>query len=164
MVLIYEQDLLNFCQHFYQSYTVEIPFSLCKKCPSWSFLACIFPHSDWIWRDTEYLSAFSPNAGKCGPEKLQIPTLFTQCLLLTKIFNLSNRKVSYIEQMECIFLYTVFDIVALLYFIFQLNCLLYITCATSNLCLFLRGFTKVYRREVNPTTLFVQLRLTPNYR
>ena len=25
----------------------------------------IFPHSDWIRRDT-YLSVFSPNAGKCG--------------------------------------------------------------------------------------------------
>ena len=28
----------------------------------------IFPHSDCIWRDTEYLSAYSPNAGKCRPE------------------------------------------------------------------------------------------------
>ena len=26
----------------------------------------IFPHSDWIRRNTEYLSVFSPNAGKCG--------------------------------------------------------------------------------------------------
>ena len=25
----------------------------------------IFPHSDWMRRDTEYLSVFSPNAGKC---------------------------------------------------------------------------------------------------
>ena len=24
----------------------------------------IFPHSDWIQRDTPYLSVFSPNAGK----------------------------------------------------------------------------------------------------
>ena len=32
-------------------------------------LACIFPHySDWIQRDTKYLSVFSPNAGKYGPE------------------------------------------------------------------------------------------------
>ena len=28
-----------------------------------------FPHSDWIRRDTSYLSVFSPNAGKYGPEK-----------------------------------------------------------------------------------------------
>ena len=26
----------------------------------------IFPHSDWIRRDTPYLSVFSPNSGKCG--------------------------------------------------------------------------------------------------
>ena len=26
----------------------------------------IFSHSDWIRRDTKYLSVFSPNAGKCG--------------------------------------------------------------------------------------------------
>ena len=29
----------------------------------------ILPHSDWIWRDTEYFPVFSPNAGKHGPEK-----------------------------------------------------------------------------------------------
>ena len=29
--------------------------------------------------DTEYLSVFSPNAGKYGPGKFRIPTLFTQC-------------------------------------------------------------------------------------
>ena len=28
--------------------------------------------------NTEYLSAFSPNAGKYGPEKLRIRILFTQ--------------------------------------------------------------------------------------
>ena len=26
----------------------------------------VFPHSDWIRRDTKYLSTFSPNAGKSG--------------------------------------------------------------------------------------------------
>ena len=36
------------------------------------FLVRIFPH-------TPYLSVFSPNARKYGPEKLQIQTLFTQC-------------------------------------------------------------------------------------
>ena len=42
----------------------------------------IFPHLDRIQRDTEYLSLFSPNAGKYGPEKLQIRTLFTHCTFL----------------------------------------------------------------------------------
>ena len=31
-------------------------------------LVGIFPHLDWIRRDMEYLSVFSPNAGKYGPE------------------------------------------------------------------------------------------------
>ena len=31
-------------------------------------LVRIFPHSDWKRRDTVYLSVFSPNAGKYGPE------------------------------------------------------------------------------------------------
>ena len=35
-------------------------------------LVRIFPHSDWILRDSPSLSVFCPNAGKCGPEKLRI--------------------------------------------------------------------------------------------
>ena len=31
------------------------------------FLVLIFPHLDWIRRDTEYLSIFIPNARKYGP-------------------------------------------------------------------------------------------------
>ena len=31
---------------------------------------------------TLYLSVFSPNAGKYGPEKLRIRILFTQCVLI----------------------------------------------------------------------------------
>ena len=52
------------------------------------FLACIFPHSNWLRRDTPYLSVFSLNTGKYGPEKLRIRTLMTQCWqnsLTTKI-------------------------------------------------------------------------------
>ena len=45
-------------------------------------LVRIFPQSDWIRRDTLYLSVFSPNAGKYGPESLRIGTLFTQWLIL----------------------------------------------------------------------------------
>ena len=45
------------------------------------FLVRIFLYSDWIRRDTLYLSVFSPNARKYGPEKLLIQTLFTQCKL-----------------------------------------------------------------------------------
>ena len=44
--------------------------SMREKCQNTEFfLAHIFPHSDWIRRDTEHLSVFSPNTGKYGPEK-----------------------------------------------------------------------------------------------
>ena len=40
-----------------------------EKCPNTElFLVRIFLHSDRIRRDTSYLSVFSPNAGKFGPE------------------------------------------------------------------------------------------------
>ena len=47
------------------------------------FLVRIFLYSDWIPRDTEYLSVVSSNAGKYGPEKLLKRTLFTQWNLLS---------------------------------------------------------------------------------
>ena len=60
----------------------QLVFSTTKlreKCPNTElFLVRIFPHSDWIRRYTPYLSVFSPNAEKYGPEKLCIWTLFTQ--------------------------------------------------------------------------------------
>ena len=41
-----------------------------EKCPDTEFfLVRIFPHSDWIRRDTPCLFVFSPNARKYGPEK-----------------------------------------------------------------------------------------------
>ena len=41
--------------------------TLHKKSPcSELFWSLFFPYSDWIRRDTEHLSVFSPNAGKCG--------------------------------------------------------------------------------------------------
>ena len=39
--------------------------TLCEMCPNRElFLVRIFPHSDWIRRDTKYLSVFNPNGGK----------------------------------------------------------------------------------------------------
>ena len=50
-----------------------------KKCPYselfWSLFSRIRTE---LRRDTPYLSVFSPNAGKCGPEWLRIRTPFTQ--------------------------------------------------------------------------------------
>ena len=47
------------------------------------FLVRIFPHLDWIRRDTPNLSVFCQNSGKYGPEKLGTRPLFTQWVLLT---------------------------------------------------------------------------------
>ena len=44
-----------------------------KKCPYSELFWSVFSH---IW--TEYLSVFSPNAGKYGREKLRIRPFFTQ--------------------------------------------------------------------------------------
>ena len=45
------------------------------------FLVRIFPHSDLIWRFTLYII---PNLRKCGPEKLRIRTVFTQCAIIKR--------------------------------------------------------------------------------
>ena len=42
--------------------------TLCKNCVFGVNLVRIFPHLDWMPRYTPYLSVFSPNAGKYGPE------------------------------------------------------------------------------------------------
>ena len=64
---------VSFCEVLRKnSKKIEIHFlvSLREKCPNTELLLVrIFPHSDWIRRDTKYLSVFSPNAGKYGPEK-----------------------------------------------------------------------------------------------
>ena len=55
--------------------------TLREKCPYLEFFwSVFFPHSDWIRRDTPYLSLFSLNAGKSGPEQLRIRTFSMQCL------------------------------------------------------------------------------------
>ena len=41
------------------------------------FMVRIFPHSDLIGKDTPYLSTFSRNVAKYGPEKFPIRPLFT---------------------------------------------------------------------------------------
>ena len=53
-------------------------------CPNTElFLVLIFLHSDWIWRNTEYLSVFSPNTGKYGPEiTLYLDTFRAACFCI----------------------------------------------------------------------------------
>ena len=62
-----------------RQYKRVVPFARSQKSQHSIFPHFIYLHSDWIWRDTSYLSVLSPNTGKCRPEKLRIWTLFTQC-------------------------------------------------------------------------------------
>ena len=52
------------------------------------FLIHIFPHSNRIRRYTEYLSVFSLNAGKYGPEKIRILTLLQSWTKYLETFSL----------------------------------------------------------------------------
>ena len=56
------------------------------------FLVRIFPHSDWIRSNTKYLSVFSSNVGKYGPENLRIRTHFTQWILFIKGFQIVDSR------------------------------------------------------------------------
>ena len=69
----------NYCYFRFWSYK---KFCLYEVYVAWKMtvsgviLVRIFPHSGWVRR--QYLSVFSPNAGKCRPELLRIRTHFTQ--------------------------------------------------------------------------------------
>ena len=67
----FDCKFINICRGFIVTCDQKMAFvTLREKCPNAEFfLDDIFPHSDWIRRFTEYLSVFTPNAGKYGPEK-----------------------------------------------------------------------------------------------
>ena len=67
--------------------TIIIHHSMCEKCPEF-FLVSIFPHSDWIRRDTSYLSVFSPNARKYRLEKTPCLETFRTATLFVTIKNM----------------------------------------------------------------------------
>ena len=61
--------------------------ALSEMCPNRKFfLVRIFPHSEWIRRDTSYLSVFSPNAGKYGPEKTPYLDTFHAVWIYCNVF------------------------------------------------------------------------------
>ena len=59
-------EMLKQCLEHYPDYPTV---SLREKCPNTeSFLVHFFLYSDWTRRFAEWISIFSPNAGKYGPE------------------------------------------------------------------------------------------------
>ena len=60
--------------HVHQQVRLLVRFTVREKCPYSEFFWSVFSR---IWTEYGEISVFSPNAGKYGPEKLQIRTLFT---------------------------------------------------------------------------------------
>ena len=63
--------------HAVNVFLYSVDSALRENCSNMEFfLVCIFPHSDWMRRDTEYLSVFSPNTEKYGPGKTPYVDIF----------------------------------------------------------------------------------------
>ena len=73
-IISYKMFFLSRCKFIQCTYT----YTTWEVSVFGVFLVPIFPHLEWIQRDTLYLSVFSP---KNGPERLQIRTLFTHWYL-----------------------------------------------------------------------------------
>ena len=69
---------MNFLQNWSK---VSFYYNAWKVFVFWVFLVRIFPHSDWIRKDTSDLALFSPKAGKYGPEKLRIKPVWLNGLV-----------------------------------------------------------------------------------
>ena len=59
-----------------------------EKCPNTDFLFRIFPHTDWIRKDTKYLSVLGPGGGKCGTEKILYLDTCSVCSIHNRFFYL----------------------------------------------------------------------------
>ena len=71
----------------------------CRKMSVFGFfMVRILPNSYWIRKDTPYLSVFSPNARKFGPEKFRIRTL--HALYKLDIFILQNKLLHWLSSTE----------------------------------------------------------------
>ena len=84
-----------------------------EKCPNVQFfLIRIFPYSGRIQRNTEYLSVFTPNAEKYGPEKTPYLDTFHAVLFASKIVKIKILQVLCFSH--CILILVNFCLVALL--------------------------------------------------
>ena len=83
LTLIFELMFLPLGSHYHSvhEFTLWCLWQSVKSVYIRSYSGPHFPHLDWIRIDTQYLSIFSPNARKCGPEQLRIRTFFTLCEL-----------------------------------------------------------------------------------
>ena len=56
-------------------------------------LVRIFPHFDWIRRDSQYLSVLSPNAGKCWPDNSEYGHFLRSAILIIISSTWTNKKI-----------------------------------------------------------------------
>ena len=85
---------LTFSKSQYLVHNLNTRNTLREKCPNAEFfLNRIFPHLDLIRRGTPYLSVFSPNAGKYGPEKTPyLDTFHAAICIFTGVLELVKRR------------------------------------------------------------------------
>ena len=83
-----QANSLRFClilAPLYSLFSFHLQVTVWKVFVFGVFLVRIFPHSDWIQRDTEYLSLLSLKARKCRSKKLRTWTLFMQWVFLISV-------------------------------------------------------------------------------
>ena len=66
--LLHVIKLWHYLEYVFNAPAFSIHYAKSVRIRSYSgpHFSRIFPHLDWIWRDTEYLPVFGPNAEKCG--------------------------------------------------------------------------------------------------
>ena len=89
-----------FSSHHSKWLKIKISNGMREKCQNTELiLVPIFRRSTWIWRDTKYLSVFSPNAGKYGPEltpyldtfhAVAMPPFYRLSVAMTRSWSCSN--------------------------------------------------------------------------
>ena len=73
----------------------------CKGSTAWEvsvfgvFLFHIFPNSDWIRRDTPYISVLSPNVRKHGPEKFRMRCKLSPLMTLLVSVTLTSGTINF---------------------------------------------------------------------
>ena len=79
------------------------PVHCVKKFPNMElFLVRISPHSDWIRRDTSYLSVFSPNAWKYRPEITPYLDTFHAVYAQKMRFSINDQKHNFLFSLNFI--------------------------------------------------------------
>ena len=111
------------------------------------FLVRIFPHSDWIWKDSPYLSIFSPNAGNKGPENSECGH-FSRSTTSQYIF---TQSIKILDEFQADSQCLINTEIVLMYFLFALYpnfdfCWYTFTKMLEHMCLVRWSYTKLWKK------------------